>query len=535
MAFLPIVQRELVVSGRKGATYWSRVASAGIALLFFVTLAAFDHSPPARLGPRILYILSIFIFLECIIAGLRYTCDALSEERREGTLGLLFLTGLNGWDVVLGKMISRSIGSAYNLLAVIPIYALSLLLGGVNGGQVAALSMAFLVSMVFSLSAGIFISNRGTGEREVLFRTLRLIAAFTLLPPIVYAAVAKITGQYVLLDTLLYLSPAYAFREASIGFRPGFQASAAVLLALSAGMIAWTALTLRRNLSRETAAAQPRPARFRRSRWVRDGLLRTNPALWLFSRDPFSRRTVFTLSLLAGGFGLFSRIALEASWNAMIPIVVFGSYGMHALVKFLLVIESARHLTEDRRSGALELILSTPLPPARLIGGQLQATRTAWLPLVIAVAIMNLTWMTEEDFLEDVGIFLPVSLVLLWSDSRTLPWVALRNSLRGWKLPRVIFRAFFGVMALPILLLLLILFIGEGSGLSKDEVLSFVFFWGVGSVIYNTVLQRRARRELIDFRRLAAGEETRERRLARALVVPPALIRARGDVSAAGP
>ena len=128
-----------------------------------------------------------------------------------------------------------------------------------------------------------------------------------------------------------------------------------------------------------------------------------------------------------------------------------------------------------------------------------------------------------------------MSLVLLWSDSRTLPWVALRNSLRGWKLPRVIFRAFFGVMALPILLLLLILFIGEGSGLSKDEVLSFVFFWGVGSVIYNTVLQRRARRELIDFRRLAAGEETRERRLARALVVPPALIRARGDVSAAGP
>ena len=74
-----------------------------------------------------------------MLTGVRYTSDCLSEERREGTLGLLFLTDLNGWDIVAGKIAGRALRAVYNLLAVFPILALTLFLGGVTGEEVAAI------------------------------------------------------------------------------------------------------------------------------------------------------------------------------------------------------------------------------------------------------------------------------------------------------------------------------------------------------------------------------------------------------------
>ena len=44
----------------------------------------------------------------CLLSGVWFTADCLSEEKREGTLGLLFLTDLKGYDVVLGKLVATS-------------------------------------------------------------------------------------------------------------------------------------------------------------------------------------------------------------------------------------------------------------------------------------------------------------------------------------------------------------------------------------------------------------------------------------------
>ncbi|HQU46125.1 MAG TPA: hypothetical protein PK867_25150, partial [Pirellulales bacterium] len=41
------------------------------------------------------------------------TADCISSERREGTLGLLFLTDLRGHDVVLGKLVVAGLGAFY--------------------------------------------------------------------------------------------------------------------------------------------------------------------------------------------------------------------------------------------------------------------------------------------------------------------------------------------------------------------------------------------------------------------------------------
>ena len=71
-------------------------------------------------------------FLGCLFSGVFLTADSLSGEKREGTLGLLFLTDLKGYDVVFGKLIATSLNGFYALLAIFPVLALPLVMGGVT-------------------------------------------------------------------------------------------------------------------------------------------------------------------------------------------------------------------------------------------------------------------------------------------------------------------------------------------------------------------------------------------------------------------
>jgi len=98
MTFLPIVTRELRVTARKRSTYWIRFAAAALALvicgwsLLFFTQMGLGH----QAGKMLFGGATALAWLYAVIGGIFKTADALSEEKREGTLGLLFLTDLKG-------------------------------------------------------------------------------------------------------------------------------------------------------------------------------------------------------------------------------------------------------------------------------------------------------------------------------------------------------------------------------------------------------------------------------------------------------
>jgi peptidoglycan/LPS O-acetylase OafA/YrhL len=135
MTFLPIVGRELRVAARRRGTYWTRLVIACVAIAFggWVMLIP-DFRTPQNLGLALFTSLSVVAFIYSLLAGVRTTADCLSEEKREGTLGLLFLTDLKGYDIVFGKLTATSVNAAYGLLAIFPVMAIPLLLGGVAGG-----------------------------------------------------------------------------------------------------------------------------------------------------------------------------------------------------------------------------------------------------------------------------------------------------------------------------------------------------------------------------------------------------------------
>src|SRR5436190_15785009 len=137
MTLFPIVERELRLAARRKSTFRIRAWTAILAIFicFISMLILWASSGRRSIGQPLFVYLTSYAFGLCLLAGVFLTADSLSEEKREGTLGLLFLTDLHGYEVVLGKFMATLLSAFYALLTLLPITGLPLLLGGVTGGE----------------------------------------------------------------------------------------------------------------------------------------------------------------------------------------------------------------------------------------------------------------------------------------------------------------------------------------------------------------------------------------------------------------
>src|SRR3989442_2950423 len=216
MTVLPIVERELRVAARRPGTYWLRVTAAFVAIAVFgwllLTLLR-DDVPSAAHGRYLFRALFGLAFVYCLFIGAWLTADCLSEEKREGTLGLLFLTDLKGYDVVFGKLAATSVNSIYALLAILPVISLPVQLGGVTATELCRSALVLLNTSFLSLASGIFVSTLSRNERKAMFATVTLVLTFAFGPVAFLAVMAEATRGNSLSPALIWpilaLSPVY--------------------------------------------------------------------------------------------------------------------------------------------------------------------------------------------------------------------------------------------------------------------------------------------------------------------------------------
>src|SRR5579864_3483753 len=160
MTFLPIVSRELRLASRRRSTYWLRSGAALAVMVAGTFLFLIMQSAPKQLATSLFCLLTGGSVLFALISGPRSTADCISEEKREGTLGLLFLTDLKGYDIVLGKLVAGSLNSFYTVFAVLPMMAIPLLLGGgLTLAEFVRMSLVVIDALLFSLTLGICVSS----------------------------------------------------------------------------------------------------------------------------------------------------------------------------------------------------------------------------------------------------------------------------------------------------------------------------------------------------------------------------------------
>ena len=240
MTFLPIVERELRAASRRKSTYRIRTWTAILATLasFFSLSVLWIARGRGGLGNSLFTGLSASAFGLCLLAGVFLTADCLSEEKREGTLGLLFLTDLQGYDVVLGKFVAMLVNALYGLLALLPVMAVPILLGGVTGGEFWRRALTLIVALFVSLAVGIWISALVREAQRAMGCTLGLLLFIVALLPAL-AAVSSLPHMPRVLSALGWLSPIHAFSYASAAlyFNHAGQFWASLLMSFALGVL----------------------------------------------------------------------------------------------------------------------------------------------------------------------------------------------------------------------------------------------------------------------------------------------------------
>src|SRR5205807_9922791 len=143
---------------RRRQTYWRRSLAAlvTIGICVWVWFTFSGGSVQHERAQALFYTISGLTFAYSLLAGIFTTADCLSEEKRDGTLGLLFLTDLKGYDIVLGKLAATSLNAFYGLLAIFPVMAIPLLAGGVAGAEFWRVVLVSVNNLLFSWAVAWF-------------------------------------------------------------------------------------------------------------------------------------------------------------------------------------------------------------------------------------------------------------------------------------------------------------------------------------------------------------------------------------------
>ena len=396
MSFLPIAERELRVAARKRSTFWVRIIAALVALIIgcgFLIISAVSLGLGApSLGRGLFAVLTWLSLAVALSAGLFFTSDCLSEEKREGTLGFLFLTDLRGYDVVTGKLLATSLRAFYALLAVFPVLAITLMMGGVTGAQFWKTLLALVNAMFVSVAAGLFVSAISRESQKAMAATLLLLILLVAGGPAVDGASAAMSGTFQPKFSLL--SPGYLFVTAGAwGATPVWRA----LLANQAA--GWTMFILACVLLPRTWQEKPAKLSTPVGSWnyfwkyggvksrhaLRRRLIGRNPVLWLACRERWQATLLWGIAVLLAG-SLAAAFFVGQGW--MMQFVWSPLAALFTLVLYLgIASQAGRFFVEAKRSGLIELLLATPLTVHEIVQGQWRGlARTFGPPIALCLA-----------------------------------------------------------------------------------------------------------------------------------------------------
>ena len=158
------------------------------------------HVQSLSLGAPGLFFFSNILWLNLaliVLAAISFLSTAITEEKEEGTLGLLMLAGVSPLAMLLGKSSSRQFSTALLLVVQFPFALMAIVLGGVTFTQIAAGYIALAAFLALAANIGLLASvicrrSGNAGGLTLLVLIVLLGGGIVVRPVIVLVAVSQV-------------------------------------------------------------------------------------------------------------------------------------------------------------------------------------------------------------------------------------------------------------------------------------------------------------------------------------------------------
>jgi ABC-type Na+ efflux pump permease subunit len=425
--FLPVLHRELRENSHRAFNYYLRpfAAAAGMTLLWLCVHQVEKRMNAASMGLFLFSCLHTLVLVLIVAIVPAMTADCISEEKRNGTLGLLFLTPLTARGIIIGKSCAHTLRAFMLWLSVLPVLVIPFLLGGVAWFDVAtAITMQFC-AILLSLAAGMLASalfrkrNAAFGAACAFGVALNFIIAwlFVLAVTFVVFAPGRAVGRGILVRIPFSTMFPFAITGSAgfFGSRPGGGTSGwSAVLSRGSGVmrVEWTRLLCEGALvtvvlmfivlmigawqiQRSWRDKQSRipvkwsnrfctPIFLNRFKKQMRRLLDRNPIGWLQQYSWRARTTKWGLCL---AFIIIETIAVSVLQNSfdLLDSMTILQIFLLFIVSIMFVFVGVSSFQTEKQSGALELILITPLRVSQIISGRVYGLWKQFLPAYLVI------------------------------------------------------------------------------------------------------------------------------------------------------
>jgi hypothetical protein len=534
MILHPILAREMKKAASNPVLYWLRmgIVLLGVAAgIFFLRGTHFWYFA-ATPGREIFQVLVWAAFVACLLSGVLLTASLLCEERREGSLALLFLTKVTGFDIVASKLLAVALLACQIVLGLFPVMALCITLGGVSLAEFWRAVQLLLTTLFFSLSAGIFISALNKQISRAVSVTFTVVIASTALIAWIDWRARESIGLPGIGGIVPGLIPALtSLSDLDYALPPqGFNLSVQFMAVLSTALLVLGGLMLKR-LAISEDTPRPRwtsPKSKPRGHRERRAGLRRNPIQWLAQRHRWRWLATWIVFCLLMVLWTVALHIFDFSEQARL-IAVFGMAPvLHLLLKAAIAAEAVERLG-GARSGELELLLVTPLRDGNIPRGHHKALLRQFTLPIGTMVVIDLIFvfghepaagrLSQDSITGYLFVYaLALSLII---DLPALVSRGLWNGLRCDSAVQAVRRTLLDVVILPVPLFLLsfaaiawvarlfeeIVFAGTGRDFGSEAWLTGVIvWWGIAGFVCNAFLQRNAQFNLSAWLRFIAAD-----------------------------
>ncbi len=400
MTLLPILGRELRVRARNRGTYWTRFAVGLMGVVLCLqAMTAGGAGIPFMQGRAVFNLMVGGAFVVCCCACLM-TADAISGEQREGTLSLLFLTQVKSVDVTLGKLGSIGITTLCAVVAFLPVLMIPLIAGGLTGGEAFRKGLALLDTVVFALAAGLCASAAQRQRFKAVRNATGFMVLLTIVPFYVFSGTSR--GLFHALGLVSPLVLITSAAEAAYAGTPGTFWSSLLIVQILAWVLVFLAgLRLQHAIHDDVAPDIPKAPEVTKSEPTHTGLGSWQPVKgestaveWLVYRQSGISAGLWALALLGLGFNGWVTLAFSSASGPPGPFTFVFTWPLGITAGLIggavVAWVASRFFVAVRRTGELELFLTTPLGAQTIVSEQWQVLKRlfVWPALVMQAPML---------------------------------------------------------------------------------------------------------------------------------------------------